>query len=267
MQRLVGKNAPDFNVKAVTGDGGSFIDVNLDFYYGNWLVLFFYPADFTFICPTEITAFSESYSQFKDLNCEVLGISTDSVYSHRTWIDNGLGEINFPLAQDKCLTVSKNYGVLNKDEGVSLRGTFIIDPNKTVRYAVVHDDNIGRNVNEIFRVLNALQTNSLCGVNWNVGDDPINPSHLSRVVHEQKQPSVNRQQDIKLYTQPQCTYCLKVRQFLKDLNVNFTEIDLATDIEGQEFMDSRGYTELPVVVIGDTEISGYKISAIRRAIM
>ncbi|MFV0441421.1 MAG: glutaredoxin family protein [Lachnospirales bacterium] len=72
---------------------------------------------------------------------------------------------------------------------------------------------------------------------------------------------------MKLYTQPQCTYCLKVRQFLKDLNVNFTEIDLATDIEGQEFMDSRGYTELPVVVIGDTEISGYKISAIRRAIM
>jgi len=172
--RLVGKKAPDFKM-ATTKDLDNLNHVaSLEDYKGKWLVLFFYPLDFTFVCPTEILAFNERYEEFKDLNCEILGVSTDSVYSHRAWIktpreENGLGELKYPLASDITKEVSRNYGVLIEEEGVALRGLFIIDPEGVVRYQVVHHNNIGRNVDETLRVLEALQAGGLCPANWKPG--------------------------------------------------------------------------------------------------
>lgn len=173
MERLVGKPAPAFEMTAVTGDGEDFIKVKLDDYKGKWLVMFFYPLDFTFVCPTEITSFSTSYEEFKALNAELLTVSTDSQYSHQAWIKGDLGEINFPIASDKIMEVSEKYGILIKEEGIALRGLFIIDPDQVVRYSVIHDLNVGRSVSETLRVLKAFQTGGLCAVNWEDGDDNL----------------------------------------------------------------------------------------------
>lgn len=147
----------------------------LDSYRGKWLALFFYPLDFTFVCPTEITAFSDRAQEFFDVDCEILGVSTDSVHSHRAWIktpvdQNGLGEINFPLASDITKQVARDYGVLVEEEGVALRGLFLIDPEGIIRYQVVHDMNVGRNVDEVLRVLEAAQSGGLCAANWKPGE-------------------------------------------------------------------------------------------------
>jgi alkyl hydroperoxide reductase subunit AhpC len=173
--RLVGKPAPDFSMEAVTGDGKEFKRVSLSDYRGKWLVLFFYPLDFTFVCPTEITALSEAADIFRDLDTEILGVSTDSVYSHKAWINtpkdqNGLGELNFPLASDVTHKVSRDYGVLIEDEGIALRGLFIIDPEGELKYQVVNHNNVGRSVDETLRVLQALQSGGLCAANWQPGD-------------------------------------------------------------------------------------------------
>jgi len=173
--RLVGKPAPDFKMLSTKDLDKLDQWVSLSDYKGKWLVLFFYPADFTFVCPTEITAFSDRLQEFKDANCEILGVSVDSVYSHRAWIrtpkeQGGLGPINYPLASDITKEVSRAYGVLIEEEGVALRGLFIIDPEGIVRYQVVHDNNIGRNVDEVLRVLEALQAGGLCAANWKPGD-------------------------------------------------------------------------------------------------
>lgn len=171
MERLVGVKAPDFCMQAVTGDGEDFIDVKLEDYKGKWLVLFFYPLDFTFVCPTEISAFSEQYDKFKDLNADILSVSIDSIYSHQTWIEGELGKIKFPMASDKTMKVSKDYGVLIEEDGVALRGLFIIDPKQNVKYSVIHDLNVGRSIEETLRVLKALQTGGLCAIDWSEGDD------------------------------------------------------------------------------------------------
>ena len=173
MERLVGKPAPNFSLNAVTGDGEDFIKVSLDDYKGKWLVLFFYPLDFTFVCPTEITSFSEHYEEFKNLDAEVLAASTDSHYSHQAWINGALGKVNFPIASDKTYEVAEDYGILIKEEGIALRGLFIIDPDQVLRYSVIHDLNIGRSVSETLRVLKALQTGGLCPINWEDGDDNL----------------------------------------------------------------------------------------------
>lgn len=175
MERLVGKPAPAFNMNAVTGNGSDFIKVNSEDYKDKWLVLFFYPLDFTFVCPTEITGFSKRYKEFKELGAEILGISCDSQYSHQAWInqskDNGgLGKINFPLGSDLTKSVSEQYGVLIEDEGISLRGLFIIDPEGVIKYSVTHDLNVGRSVDETLRVLKALKTGGLCAIDWEEGD-------------------------------------------------------------------------------------------------
>lgn len=173
MDRLVGKPAPPFAMNAVTGDGEDFVKVSLDDYKGKWLVMFFYPLDFTFVCPTEITSFSEHYGEFKKLNAEVLSVSIDSQYSHQAWINGKLGKINFPMASDKTMEVSEKYGVLIREEGIALRGLFIIDPEQVLRYSVVHDLNVGRSVSETLRVLKAFQTGGLCPVNWEEGDENL----------------------------------------------------------------------------------------------
>lgn len=170
----VGKPAPDFRMKTTADLKGLKSTVSLADYKGKWLVLFFYPLDFTFVCPTEITALSDRAGAFRELDAEILGVSTDSVYSHRAWINtprdqNGLGAIDFPLAADTTLSVSRDYGVLIEEEGIALRGLFIIGPDGNLRYAVVHDLNIGRSVDETLRVLEALQAGGLCPANWKPG--------------------------------------------------------------------------------------------------
>jgi peroxiredoxin 2/4 len=173
MQGLVGNQAPFFKLKAVKGDGSSFIEVKLDDYKGKWLVIFYYPLDFTFVCPTEITGFSKKYEEFQKMNTEVLAVSCDSEYSHQAWIKSGLGEIKFPIAADKTMKVSNEYGILIEDEGISLRGLYIIDPEGIVRYSVVHDLNVGRSVEETLRVLKALQTGGLCPMGWKEGENTL----------------------------------------------------------------------------------------------
>lgn len=171
--RLVGKPSPDFNMAVATGDGKDFGRVSLEDYKGKWLVLFFYPLDFTFVCPTEITGYSKAYDQFKEAGAEVLGVSIDSEHSHKAWINGDLGQLKFPLASDITKKVSADFGVLIEEDGIALRGLFIIDPQGVVRYSVVHDLNVGRSVAETLRVLKALQTGGLCPIDWEEGENTL----------------------------------------------------------------------------------------------
>lgn len=178
---LVQQKAPGFDADAVVGT--DFTSVNLEGYKGKWVVLYFYPLDFTFVCPTEITAFNDSLEQFKVLNTEVVGVSTDSKFSHLAWVktpreEGGLGELQYPLVADFTKQISAEYGVL-LEGGMALRGLFIIDPEGTVVYQTIHDLNIGRNINETLRVLKALQFSKehgeVCPANWEPGSDSMKP--------------------------------------------------------------------------------------------
>ena len=171
MNRIVGKKAPDFSMNTCLGDGSDFGKASLSDYEGKWLVMFFYPLDFTFVCPTEITAYSKRVEDFKKENAEVLAVSVDSEHSHKAWIDSSLGKINFPMASDMTKQVSADYGVLIEEEGIALRGLFIIDPEGVIRYSAIHDLNVGRSVNETLRVLKALKTGGLCPIDWDEGEE------------------------------------------------------------------------------------------------
>jgi alkyl hydroperoxide reductase subunit AhpC len=177
MLAQVGKPAPDFELESTTGatsakDLGR--KVKLSDYRGKWLVFFFYPLDFTFVCPTEITALSDRYDEFKEFDTEILGCSTDSVFSHWAWIGtprekNGIAGLKYPLVSDFTKETARAYGVLNEQSGAAQRGLFIIDPEGVLKYAVVTDDNVGRSVEETLRVLQALQTGGLCPAEWKPG--------------------------------------------------------------------------------------------------
>lgn len=168
----VGEPAPRFKVEAVIGSEVK--TVSLDDYAGKWLVLFFYPADFSFICPTEITGFNRELERFNKLNTEVLGGSVDGKFAHLAWIKRGdLGELKYPLFSDMKKEMSENYGVLDAKEGVALRGLFIIDPQGIIQYQVVHNLSVGRSVDEVLRVLEGLQTANLCPLNWKPGQKTI----------------------------------------------------------------------------------------------
>jgi alkyl hydroperoxide reductase subunit AhpC len=169
----VGQKVGDFAAQALMGDG-SFKEVKLADYKGKWLVLFFYPLDFTFVCPTEIQSFDKHYSEFQKLNADVVAASTDSVYSHKAWVDNGLGKIKFPILGDTNHTVARTFNVLLEDKGIALRGTFIIDPNGVLKSAVVNDLPVGRSIEETIRTLQALQTGKLTGCNWKPGEKTLN---------------------------------------------------------------------------------------------
>jgi peroxiredoxin 2/4 len=164
----VGQQAPGFALEGVLD--GEFVDVELSDYRGKWVVLFFYPLDFTFVCPTEIRGFSAQVPEFEKLGAQVLGASVDSKFSHLAWAERDFGKLGFPLLSDIKREASEAYGVLLEEEGVALRGTFIIDPEGVLKYAVVHDNNIGRNTDETLRVLQALQTGELCPVDWRPGE-------------------------------------------------------------------------------------------------
>jgi alkyl hydroperoxide reductase subunit AhpC len=168
---LVTRKAPDFSIDAVVGDG-DFKKVSLGDYKGKYVVLFFYPADFTFICPTEIQEFSRRYEEFRALNCEVLGVSTDSKHSHKAWIKNGLGKLNHPLLADFNKTISSDYEALIEG-GVACRATIIIDPNGVVQHASYNADLLGRSVGETLRLVQALQTGERCPVEWKPGQKTL----------------------------------------------------------------------------------------------
>ena len=167
----VGEKAPDFSLDAVLGDG-TFTRIALKDQRGKWVVLFFYPLDFTFICPTEITGFSARIADFEKLNAKVFGVSTDSVHSHKAWLKD-LGDLKTPLLSDKTHQMSDAYGVLIPDEGIALRGTFIIDPEGLLKYTNIQDNSVGRSIDEVLRVLSALQTGELCPVNWHAGEKTL----------------------------------------------------------------------------------------------
>lgn len=172
----VGEPAPHFEMLSTKNLETLEETVSLEDYKGQWLILLFYPYDFSFVCPTEILALSNNYEEFKALNAEIIAISTDSVYAHRAWLetpeeDNGIQGTRFVLASDSTHEVSEAYGVLVEEEGVALRGLFIIDPDGVLQYSVIHNLNIGRSVDETLRVLEALQAGGLCGANWEPGED------------------------------------------------------------------------------------------------
>jgi peroxiredoxin len=177
MLAQVGKHAPEFTLASTKGatvakDLGK--PIKLSDYRGKWLIFFFYPLDFTFVCPTEITALSDRYDEFKEFNTEVLGCSTDSVHSHLAWLrtprdKNGIEGVKYPIAADYTKETARAYGVLNEEEGHAQRGLFIIDPEGILKYAVVTDDNVGRSVDETLRVLQALQSGGLCAADWKPG--------------------------------------------------------------------------------------------------
>ena len=145
---------------------------------GRWLVLLFYPLDFTFVCPTELTSFSDRYDDFEGIGAGVIGVSTDSVHSHRAWLKTsrdkgGVEGLRYPLASDITKSVARDYGVLIEDQGVALRGRFGIDPEGTLRDAVIHDLTVGRSAAETLRVIPALQTGGLCQADWRPGQETL----------------------------------------------------------------------------------------------
>lgn len=179
MLAKVGQPAPAFTLES-TKDAKSPKElgkkISLSDYRGKWLIFFFYPLDFTFVCPTEITALSDRYDEITGLDTDVLGCSTDSVHSHFAWLNtprekNGIAGTRYPLVADYTKEVARSYGVLDEQSGAAQRGLFIIDPDGILKYAVVTDDNVGRSVDETIRVLEALQTGGLCPAEWKPGKE------------------------------------------------------------------------------------------------
>lgn len=172
----VGKPAPDFTTEAYTD--GKFKTISLKDYRGKWVVLFFYPLDFTFVCPTEIMGFSDHQDDFRKIDCEVITCSTDSVHSHRAWAktprkESGVEGVKIPMLEDTNHQISRDYGVLIEEKGIALRGTFVIDPDGALQYQTVHSLNIGRSVSETLRVVEALKSGGLCPVEWKPGDQHL----------------------------------------------------------------------------------------------
>ncbi|QDT66693.1 peroxiredoxin [Calycomorphotria hydatis] len=176
----VGQPAPDVEVQAYdrVNDGNEdkqFPTIKLSDYKGKWVCLYFYPLDFTFVCPTEIVSFNNNLDEFEDRDCVVLTASTDSVFSHKGWCDSheDLKSMKHLMLADNTHALSSAFGVLKEDQGIAYRGIFLIDPEGVVRWTAVHDLSVGRNVEEVLRVLDALQTDKLCPCNWKKGDDTL----------------------------------------------------------------------------------------------
>ena len=186
MPAFVTKEAPDFTADAVVNS--EFKTVRLSDYRGKYVVLFFYPLDFTFVCPTELIAFSDKVEEFHKRGAEVLGVSVDSKFCHLAWIktpraDGGLGGLKYPLVSDLTKTICADYGVL-LENGVSLRGTFLIDRNGILRHVLINDLPLGRNTDETIRMIDALQFfeqhGEVCPANWKPGTMTINTRNAGR---------------------------------------------------------------------------------------
>lgn len=184
MSTLVTREAPDFTATAVLADGSMKEDFKLSDYRGKYVVLFFYPLDFTFVCPSEIIAFSKKAKEFAAKGAEVIGVSVDSQFSHFAWRntavnEGGIGPVEFPLVADLTKTIARDYGVLF-DESVALRGTFLIDKEGVVRHAVINDLPLGRNIDEALRMVDALafheKHGEVCPANWAEGKEAMTPT-------------------------------------------------------------------------------------------
>ncbi len=163
----IGEKVPDFEEEAYVA--GEFKKIKLSSYKDKWIVFFFYPLDFTFVCPTEINGFAQHEKEFEKHNAVILGCSTDSVHSHKAWFQRDLPGVRFPVFGDTTHKIASTFGVLKEDEGIAFRGTFIIDPEGVLRSATINDIKVGRNVEETLRVLQAFQTGELCPVEWKPG--------------------------------------------------------------------------------------------------
>jgi peroxiredoxin (alkyl hydroperoxide reductase subunit C) len=174
----VGQPAPDFNMPSTKDIESLKENVKLSDYKGKWLILLFYPLDFTALCPTELTHFSDRLDEINNLGAEVLGVSTDSVHSHRAWTktpraQNGIEGLKFPLASDVGGRLSRVYNILVEEANIALRGLYIINPDGLLQYSVVHAINTGRSVDETLRVLQALQTGGFCAADWKPGQKTL----------------------------------------------------------------------------------------------
>jgi peroxiredoxin (alkyl hydroperoxide reductase subunit C) len=173
----VGDRVPAFRLKAVTGlePGQEFSEITHESHPSQWRVIFFWPMDFTFVCPTEIAEFGRRHADFRDREAQVLGVSTDTHYVHLAWrkAHPDLKAIPFPMLADTRRELSQAMGVLHREEGVPLRATFIADPDGVIRHVDVNDLSVGRNVEEVLRVLDALQTEELCPCNWKKGEPTL----------------------------------------------------------------------------------------------
>jgi len=183
----VGDTFPSFKLTAVKagpeglgGPGKSFTEITETSDAGKWKVVFFWPKDFTFICPTEIAAFGKLAGEFADRDTVVYGASTDSEFVHLNWrvYNEDIKNLEIPMLADVKRELSTALGILDKDAGVPLRATFIVDPDGTIQWASVNGLNVGRNPQEVLRVLDALQTDELCPCNWEKGKDALNPQAL-----------------------------------------------------------------------------------------
>jgi len=180
---FVGQPAPFFKAQALQPDE-SFREVSLDEFKGKYLILFFYPLDFTFVCPTEIVAFSEAAAKFKAINAEVVACSVDSEFSHLAWVktprkQGGLGKMNIPILADITKQISRDYGVLLEKDGIALRGLFVIDPQGVLQQITINNLPVGRNVDEALRLVQAFQFHEahgeVCPANWNPGAKTMKP--------------------------------------------------------------------------------------------
>src|SRR5690554_5791422 len=173
----IGDQFPDYRLKAVVSADTqtAFTDVDNSTYSGKWQLVFFYPKDFTFVCPTEIKAFSDLSGEFADRDCQVMAASTDTEFVHLAWRQNNddLKDLQIPMLADFKRELSSALGILHPEEGVAMRATFLVDPQGIIRYSSVTDMSVGRNPKEVLRVLDALQTDELCPCNWQPGDDVL----------------------------------------------------------------------------------------------
>ena len=176
----INEPAPDFELDAF--HNGDVTRMRLDDFKGKWVAVVFYPADFTFVCPTELGELAENYDKFKELNCEVLSCSTDTAFVHKAWHDESptIGKIKFPMLADPTGRMTRNYGVMIEDEGLALRGTFLIDPDGYLKAYEVHDNSIGRSSEELLRKLQAAQFvresgGEVCPASWKPGGKALKP--------------------------------------------------------------------------------------------
>jgi len=173
----IGDKFPSFQVKAVVSSqpGKQFTDLTDRSFEGNWKIYFFWPKDFTFVCPTEIAGFAKLDGDFRDRDAQLLGVSTDSEYVHLAWRSThpDLKDLPFPMLADLKREISTAAGVLDRNEGVALRATFVVDPDGVIRFVSVNDLSVGRNPQEVLRVLDALQTDELCPCNWQKGQETL----------------------------------------------------------------------------------------------
>ncbi|MFK7888204.1 MAG: peroxiredoxin [Gammaproteobacteria bacterium] len=174
----IGDRFPEYALTGVVSNdiNTAFKDIDQNTYAGKWRVVFFWPKDFTFVCPTEIAGFGALNEEFDDRDAQVLGVSTDSDFVHLAWRSShdDLKNLPFPMLADIKRELSSDLGILDKSEGVAQRATYIVDPDGIIRFVYVTDLNVGRNPEEVLRILDGLQTDELCPCNWNKGEDTLN---------------------------------------------------------------------------------------------